>query len=326
MLSLRRLPSLALVATVLALPIVTPTHAQNYPAKPIRLVTDGSAGGGGDVLARVISAELTKSLTQQLIIDNRPGAGGTLAPPIALNAPADGYTLLQVTVSAAANVALRPNLPYDILKDFSAISQIASGPAVVVVHPAVPARSIRELIALARARPGEVNYSSAGIGSSTSLAAELFKHAAKVELLEIAYKGGSPALVGVMTGETAASFLPLGSALTSMKSGTLRALAVTTATRVAAIPDTPTVAEAGLPQYEFSNWYGWFARAGTPRQAIDTVHRAVQSVFKQPDVTQRLAGLGYLPVGSAPEDFAAYVRQNVDRFKSALRQPAASTN
>lgn len=316
---------LGLVATVLAVPVAGPAYGQNYPVKPLRLVTDGSAGGGGDVLARIITAELAKLLGQQVVIDNRPGAGGTLAPPIVLNASVDGYTLLQVTVSAAANVALRPNLPYDILKDFSAVSQIASGPAIVVVHPAVPAKSIRELVALARARPGEVNYSTAGIGSSTSLAAELFKHAAKIDLQEIAYKGGSPALVGVMTGEAVVSFLPLGSVLAPMKSGALRALAVTTATRIAAVPDIPTVAESGLPQYEFSNWYGWFARAGTPRPAIDTVHRAVLAVLKQPELVSRLAGLGYLPVGSTPEDFTAYVRQNVDRFRSALRQ-VASTN
>ena len=316
------LPALATAA--LALPAAT-AHAQDYPVKPVRLVTDGSAGGGGDVLARIITAELAKVLTQPVIVENRPGAGGTLAPPIALRAPADGYTLLQVTVSAAANLALRPDLSYDILKDFSAVSQIASGPAVVVVHPAVPAKSIRELIALARARPGEVNYASAGIGSSTFLGAELFKHAAKVDLMHVAYKGGSPALVGVMTGETAVMFSPLGSALPPMRSGALRALAVSTSTRVPAIPDVPTVAEAGVPRYEFSNWYGWFARAGTPRQSIDTVHRAVLSVFKQAEVTQRLAGLGYLPVGSTPADFAAYLRQDVERLGSALRQAAAST-
>lgn len=316
---------LALVAAALALAAGTPAHSQDYPVKPVRLVTDGSAGGGGDVLARIITVELAKILTQPIIVENRPGAGGTLAPPIVLRAPADGYTLLQVTVSAAANVALRPNLSYDILKDFSAVSQVASGPAVVVIHPAIPAKSIRELIALARARPGEVNYSSAGIGSSTFLGAELFKHAAKVDLLHVAYKGGNAALVGIMTGETAVGFLPLGSTLSPIRTGALRALAVSTSTRVSAVPDLPTVAEAGVPQYEFSNWYGWFARAGTPRQPIDTVHRALQSVLKQPDVAERLAGLGYLPVGSAPADFAAYVRQNVERLGSAIRQAGTFT-
>ena len=312
------------LTTVALLLVGLPADAQDYPVKPVRLVTDGSAGGGGDVLARIITAELARVLNQQIIVDNRPGAGGTLAPPIVLGAPADGHTLLQVTVSAAANVVLRPNLSYDIQQDFVAISQIASGPAVVVVHPAVPAKSIKALIALARARPGELNFASAGIGSSTSLAAELFKHAARVDLLEVAYKGGNPALVGVMTGEAAVSFSPLGSVLPPMRNGALRALAVSTVTRVPAIPDVPTVAEAGVPQYEFSNWYGWFARAGTPRQLVDTVHRAVLAVFKQPQVTQRLAGLGYLPVGSAPADFAAYVRQDVGRLENALRQAGAS--
>ena len=326
MATLGRASLLAVAAAVLALPAGTPANAQEYPVKPVRLVTDGSAGGGGDVLARIITVELAKVLSRPVIVENRPGAGGTLAPPIVLKAPADGYTLLQVTVSAAANVALRPNLSYDILKDFSAVSQIASGPAVVVVHPALPAKSIRELIALARARPGEVNYSSAGVGSSTFLGAELFKHAAKVDLLQVAYKGGNAALIGVMAGETAVAFMPLGSTLSPIRRGALRALAVSTSTRVPAVPDLPTVAEAGLPQYEFSNWYGWFARAGTARQPIDTVHRAVLSAFKQPDVTQRLAGLGYFPVGSAPADFAAYVRQDVERLGNALRQTGASTN
>lgn len=315
---------LALAAAVLAAQAGTSAHAQDYPVKPVRLVTDGSAGGGGDVLARIIIVELAKVLTQPVIVENRPGAGGTLAPPVVLRAPADGYTLLQVTVSAAANVALRPNLPYDILRDFSAVSQVASGPAVVVVHPAVPAKSIRELIALARVRPGEVHYSSAGIGSSAFLGAELFKHAAKVDLLQVAYKGGSAALVGVMTGESAVAFLPLGSTLSPIRRGALRALAVSTRTRVPAVPDVPTVAESGVPQYEFSNWYGWFARVGTPRQPIDTVHRAVQSVLKQPDVAQRLAGLGYLPVGSSPAEFATYVTQDVERLGSAIREAKAS--
>ncbi|MGH8639768.1 MAG: Bug family tripartite tricarboxylate transporter substrate binding protein [Burkholderiales bacterium] len=295
------------------------TSTQGYPTKAVRLVTDGSAGGGGDVLARIVVAELAKVLNQQVIVENRPGAGGTLAPPVIHRAPADGYTLLQVTVAAAANVTLRPNLPYDLLNDFSPVSQVASGPAVVVVHPSLPVRSIKELIALARARPGEVNYSSAGTGSSTFLGAELFKHAAGVNLVHVAYRGGAPALVGVVSGETAVMFSPLGSSLPLLNRGALRALAVTTSGRVPAIANVPTVAEAGVPNYEFSNWYGWFARAGTPEESINTIQRALVSVLGQPNVAQRLSDLGYLPVGSKREEFAAYVKENVDRLRAVLQ-------
>jgi tripartite-type tricarboxylate transporter receptor subunit TctC len=292
----------------------------NYPAKPVRLITDGSAGGGGDVLARIVTAELAKELGQSIVIENRPGAGGTLAPPVVLRAPADGYTALQVTISAAANVSLRENLPYDLLRDFSALSQIASGPAVVVVHPSLPAKSIKEFVALARKRPGDVNYSSAGVGSSTFLAAELFKLAAGVDLVQVIYRGGSPALVGVVTGETAVMFSPLGSSMPLIKQGALLPLAVTTSTRVPAMPQIPTVAEAGLPRYEFNNWYGWFVRASTPQAPISTIHRALWSVLQQAEVKSRLNALGYIPVGSKPEEFSRHVKSDVERLGEVIRR------
>lgn len=305
-----------------ALSLLPPANvlAQDYPTKAVRLVTDGSAGGGGDVLARIITVELSKLLGQSVVIENRPGAGGTLAPPIVLRAPADGYTVLQVTISAAANVSLRQNLPYDLIRDFSALSQVASGPAVVVVHPSLPVKSIKDFIALAKARPGDVNYSSAGLGSSTFLAAELFKHAAGINLVQVAYRGGSPALLGVMTGETAVMFSPLGSSLPFIKQGALVPLAVTTSMRVPAIPDIPTVAEAGLSRYEFNNWYGWFVRAATPQHPISTIHRALSSVLQQADVKARLNDLGYLPVGSKPEEFARHVKSDVERLSEVIQR------
>lgn len=294
--------------------------AQTYPTRTIRFVSPGSAGDGADVLARIVAGELGKIFNQQVIVENRAGASGNIAAEFVARAPADGYTLLQLNINHASNVSLYRNLSYDVVRDFAAVTQIASAPAVLVVHPSLPVRSVKDLIALAKAKPGAINYGSAGEGSSAYLGAETFKYLAGVNLLHVPYRGGGPALTGLITGETSVMFAPPGSSLPHIQQRRLRPLAVTTPARFPALPDYPTVAEAGLPGYEFSNWYGLVAPAMTPREAITTLHGAVVTALRQPEVNKRLTDLGYIPVGNKPEEFAAYIGSEVARLAKVIQQ------
>jgi tripartite-type tricarboxylate transporter receptor subunit TctC len=294
--------------------------AQSYPAKTVRLLVPFSAGSGSDTIGRIIAAGLTDIFGQQVIVDNRAGAAGNIGAEIAARAPADGYTLFEVNMGHAVNVSLYRNLPYDLVRDFAPVTQFASSPAVVVVHPSLPVKSIAELVKLAKARPGAINYSSGGAGTATFIAAELFKGQAGIDLLHVPYRAGGEALTAVVAGETSVYFAPLATALPQIRRGRLRALAATSAKRLSLLPEYPTVAETGYPGYESGNWYGIMVPAKTPQEPIATIRGAGIAVLNNPVVSKRLNDLGYVPVGDQPEEFAAHIKSEIDKLRKILRQ------
>jgi tripartite-type tricarboxylate transporter receptor subunit TctC len=293
--------------------------AQNYPSKVVRYVVPFTGGSGADTLARIVVAGMSPLLGQQIIVDNRGGAAGNIGTEIAARAPADGYTLLQASTPQAANMSIYKNIPYDLARDFSAITQLVLSPNMLVVHPSLPAKSLRELLALAKARPGAINYSSAGSGSSIYLAFEILKGMAAINIVHVPYRGGAEAVTAVVAGETSVSFLPLATALPQVRQGRLRALAVSTAKRVPSSPEYPTVAEAGVTGYEFSNWYGLLAPAKTPKENILVIHAAAVAALRNPDAVRRLDDLGYVVVGDTPEAYGAYVKSEIERLGKLIR-------
>ncbi len=294
--------------------------AQSYPAKTVRLLVPFSPGSGSDTIGRIIAAGLPDVFGQQVIGDNRGGAAGNIGAEIAARAAPDGYTLFEANMGHAVNVSLYRNLPYDLMRDFAPVTQFASSPAVVVVHPSLPVKTIAELVKLAKARPGAINYSSGGAGTPTFIAAELFKGQAGVDLLHVPYRAGGEALTAVIAGETSVYFAPLAPALPQIRQGRLRPLAVTSAKRLALLPGHPTVAETGYPGYESGNWYGIMVPARTPQETIATIRSAAISVLNNPVVSKRLNDLGYVPVGDRPEEFAAHIKSEIDKLGKILRQ------
>ena len=253
----------ACLALAAVLAGIAPAHAQ-YPTKPIRFILPFPPGGGTDTLARILGAKLSDGLSQQVILDNRPGAGANIGAEIAAKSPPDGYTLLMGNIAHTINMTLYRKLNYNFIKDFAAVSLLASAPNIVVVHPSVPAKSVKELVALARARPGELDYASSGSGSSAHLAAVLLLELTKTKMNHVPYKDGGPAVVALVSGEVSVGFATTPSVINHVKSGKLRALAVTGAKRSPAAPELPTVSEAGIPGYEMSGWYGMLVPTGTP--------------------------------------------------------------
>jgi len=294
--------------------------AQTYPAKPIRYITSGSAGSSADTIGRLMAGGLMQNLGQPVIVDARPGAGANLGAEIAAKAAADGYTLYQPTISQALNASLYRNLAYNLMRDFIPITQIATDPAVVVVHPSLPVKSINELIKLAKASPGNINYASAGTGTFTFLAGELFKAQAGVNLVHVPYRGGGPALNAVIAGEVSVYFAPVAASLPQIRQGRLRALAVGTIARVPLVPDLPTVAEAGLPGYESGNWYGLAAPAKTPKKTVATIYGAAAAALNNAALRQRINNLGYVVVGSTPEEFAFFMKSQVEKLAKVVRE------
>jgi tripartite-type tricarboxylate transporter receptor subunit TctC len=292
--------------------------AQVYPAKPVRLVVPGQSGSG-ELLGRLIAAGLTESFGQQVFVDARPGANGIIAADNVAKAPPDGYTLFLVNIAQAANVSLYGKLAFDLVRDFSAVTQLTSSPHVAAVHPSLPVKSISELVKLAKANPGAINYSFAGTGSSTFLAAELFKRHAGVNVVHVPYKGGGAALTSIMAGETSVHFPPVASSLPYIRQGRMRALAMTSAKRLPFLSELPTIAESGYPGYEFVNWYGLLAPARTPKETITTIRVAAVTVLNRPDVSKRLIDLSYIAIGDQPEEFAAYVRSEVEKLAKLVR-------
>ena len=307
------------LAVAIAGAAALPAGAQNWPAKPIRIVVGTSAGGGGDVIARVVAGGLTTVLGQQVSVDDRPGAASNIAAEIVAKAPPDGYTLFEVSITHAVNVSLYRNLPFDLMRDFAAVTQLANSPQVLVVHPSLPVKSTDELVRLAKSRPGAINYSSAGAGTSTFLAAELFKARAGVNLVHVPYRGGGAALTAVIAGETPVYFAPVASSLPQIRAGKLRALALTSAQRMSLLPRLPTVAEAGYPGYECGNWYGLMVPVKTPNETQATLHRAALAALNHPEVNQRLVDLGYIVVGDQPAEFAAYIRSEVEKLAKIVK-------
>ena len=297
---------------------------QAYPAKPIRLIVPQPPGGGNDTIARMIGLKLTVALKQQIAVDNRAGAGGLIGAEIAAKAVPDGYTLLLGNVAALAIIPnVQKKVPYDPLRDFAPISLIASAPLLVVVHPALPVTSIKQLIALAKAKPGQLNYASNGVGSSTHLATEMFKMMTKTSFVHVPYKGLGPATTDLLSGQVQLMFSSAVAMMPHAKSGRLRAIAMTGANRSAAIPQIPTVAEAGVPDYESGSWYGILAPAGTPRAIIDLLSQEIAAAVRSPDITDRLVAEAVIPVGSSPAEFASYIQREFARIGQVIRSSGA---
>jgi tripartite-type tricarboxylate transporter receptor subunit TctC len=309
--------ALLLTTAVAAAP--NPAAAQTYPDHPVTLVVPYPAGGGNDVLARIVAENMSKSLKQQIVVENRGGAGGTIATrQVAKSAP-DGYTLLIATSSLAINPSLYPNVGYDPRKDFAPIGLIASSANVVLVHPAVPAHSVPELIALAKRQPGKLDFASTGVGSSVHLAAELFASMARIKLNHVPYRGSGPALTDLLGGHVGIMFGTLPPSVGLVRDGKLRALAVTGPKRSGVFPDLPTVAEAGLPGYEAVLHYGLVTSAGTPRPIVDTLNTALRAALADQAVRDALAKQGAEPLPSTPAEYAADIDHEEIKWSKIVR-------
>lgn len=294
-------------------------HAADYPVRSIRYIVPQGAGGSSDTLARLVTQKLSESLGQQVVVDNRLGATGTIGTEIAARAAPDGYTLLQVATSLATNPALAVKMPFDPVRDFAPISLLSQSPNLWIVHPSLPVKTMRELIALAKTRPGEINYSSSGTGSSQHLAGELLKALAHVDIVHIPYKGSPPALIDLLGGRVVLMCSTIAPAMPLVKSGKLRALAVTSLKRSAAAPEIPAVAESGLPGYEATAWQGVLAPAGTPREIIIKLNSEFVRIINQPELRKQLAEQGYEPAGNSPEQFAEYVQTEIAKWTRVIR-------
>jgi tripartite-type tricarboxylate transporter receptor subunit TctC len=304
-----------------ALACMSTAAAQTYPSKPIRFIVPFPPGGGNDTMARAFGQKMSEGFAQPIVIDNRPGAGGNIGAETAARALPDGYTVFLGGVgSHGINPNLQLKLPYDPLKDFAPISLIASAPLVIVVPPSLPIKSVSDLVQLAKARPGELNYASSGTGTIAHLSAELLNSMAKIKLEHVPYKGTGPALTDLLAGRVQVMFNSAVSILPQVRSGKLRALAMTAAKRSAAMPDLPTVAESGVPGYEAASWYGVLAPAGTPRPIMEKLNSEIVRIARTPEVRERLAADGADPVGSSPEEFAAYIKLELARWARVIDQ------
>ncbi len=293
--------------------------AQDYPSKPIRFVLPFPPGGGTDTLARIVGQKLAQDFGQTIVMDNRPGAGANIGAEIAAHSAPDGYTILMGNIAHAVNVTLYSKPGYDLVKDFAPITLLAAAPNILVVHPSIAAKSVKELIALAKAKPGQLNYASSGSGSSAHLAGELFKNLAGVDLVHIPYKGGGPAVISLVAGEAAIGFATMPSVLPQVKAGKLRALAVTTAKRSPAVPDLPTIAEAGVPGYEANTWYGVLAPGKTPKSIIALLHDKFVKLMQSADIRERVAVHGYEPETNTPQEFAAYIKSEIAKWGKVVK-------
>lgn len=300
--------------------------AQGYPVKPVRYMVPFSAGSGSDTIGRIVAAGLTQAFGQQVIVENRAGAAGNIGAELAARAPADGYTLFQVNMGHAGNASLYRNLAYDLVRDFAPVTQLATSPSVVVVHPSLPVKSLAELVKLAKARPGAVHFGSGGIGTPTFVAGELFKSMAAVDLLHVPYKSGGEAITGIVTGEVPLYFAPLATALPQVRQGRLRALAVTTLKRLPQLPEHPTVAESGYPEYETGNWYGLMVPVKTPKETIAAIRNAALVALNNPDVSRRMTDLGYVIIGNQPEEFGAHIRSQIEQLANLFRKLRVPVN
>jgi len=298
--------------------------AQAYPVKSIRLVVPFPPASGADILARAVGTKLTGRWGQQVLVDSRPGASGVIAAEIVVKAPADGYTLMLGTSSShAINVSLRQKLPYDPLRDFSPVSLVARVPMLVMAHPSLPVKNAKELIAFARARPGQLNFGTAGNGTTAHLAGELFKSMARVDIVHVPYRGSPQALLDAVSGQVSLAIAPTLTGLPQVNAGRLRALAVTTPRPSSIAPDVPTLAESGLPGYEATLWYGLFAPAGTSREIVGRLSGEVVAILGLADVRESLQQQGAEPAGNSPEEFAAFVKSEIAKWAEVVKTSGA---
>jgi tripartite-type tricarboxylate transporter receptor subunit TctC len=307
-------------------PSVARAQQPSFPNKPIRMIVPFSPGSQTDILARWIGEKMTEKWAQQVVVDNRPSAGGTIASQYVLAANPDGHTLMMVSTGHAGNATLYSKLPYDTIKDFSGISRVASVPNLLVVSPALGVKSVKELIALAKSKPGQLNFSSAGIGSGTQINGEMFKLAAGINATHVPYKGAPEALNEAMAGRVEFNFSPILVAAGQVKAGKVLALAVSTASRSPMFPDVPTVAEAGIPGFEYDQWYGLLASARTPRPLITVLNQEVVRILNLPDMKERLLTQGATPASTTPQEFDAFIRSEVKRFAQVLIAAGARIN
>ena len=297
--------------------------AQPYPSGPVRVVVPFPAGGGVDTTGRLIGQRLADALGKPFVIDNRPGANGMIGSEIVAKSPKDGYTLMVNGANFVTTPSLYSKVTYDPIKDYDPVSLLSVAPNVLVVHPSLPAKSVKELIALAKARPGQVNFAGSGSGSTPHLAAELFNTLANVKMVHVPYRGTGPAIVGLMSGEASVMFMPTTNAVQLVKADKLRGLAVTSSTRLSVLPQLPTVAESGLKGYESSQWYGMLAPAGTPAEILNVLNAHLVKIMQAPDMKQRMTDSGNVAVGSTREAFATHLKTEFDKWAKVIRQSGA---
>jgi len=297
--------------------IAFPVFAQNYPAQPIRVVVGFQAGGGVDMSARAVGKYLTESLGQSIIVDNKPGAAGNIGANFVAKAAADGYTLL-MSNSTIAIPSLFASLPFDVSKDFDPISLVAIGPSVLAVHPSLPVNSVKELIALAKASPKQLIYGSGGIGNITHLEMELFNAMVGTKMVHVPYKGSAPSVIGLLGGEVQMIFTSIPAALSQIRAGKIKAIGVSILHRSSALPNVPTIDEAGLPGYDAASWYGLFAPAGTPKNVLGMLGREVVKIMSVPDIKERFASDGFEPVGSGPAEFSKFLHTELVKWAKAV--------
>lgn len=291
----------------------------DYPSRPVRIVVPSSPGGGTDILTRLLTPRFSERLGQQVVVDNRPGAGSIIGNEIVAKAPPDGYTLLMGISTLAILPSMHKKLSYDALRDLAPITQAISAPNILVVHPSLPVKSVKELIAFAHKRPGELNFASAGLGSNPHLSMELFLSMARIKMVHIAYKGLGPAVVDLLAGHVVVATATMLTGLPHVRSGRLRGLGVTGASRSSVLPDLPTVAEAGLPGYEVAQWYGLFAPARTPGEIIAKLHAATAGVLQTPAIREKFAADGADAVGNTPDEFARLLRSETGKWAKVVR-------
>jgi tripartite-type tricarboxylate transporter receptor subunit TctC len=291
----------------------------DYPSRAVRIIVPSSPGGGTDILTRLLTPQLSERLKQTVVVDNRPGAGSIIGNDVVAKSAPDGYTLLMGISTVAILPSIHKKLPYDAMRDLAPITQAISAPNILVVHPSLPVKTVKELIAFAQKRPGEINYASAGPGTNPHLSMELFLSMTKIKMVHIPYKGLGPAMVDLVAGQVVAATSTMLAGLPHVRSGRLRALALTGARRNSVLPDLPTVAEAGVPGYEAVQWYGLFAPAKTPKEIIGKLHGAMAGVLHSPEVKKKFVGDGAEPVGSTPEEFARFLRSETDKWGKVVQ-------
>ena len=318
MLSHRFARSVAMVVTALA--IVPGAPAQDYPARPVRMIVPFAAGGGSDISARTMSDALGQALGTTIVVDNRPGAGSVLGTDLATKAAPDGYTLLLGNISMAFNAALYKKLPYNALRDLAPVSLATEQPNIIVTHPSLPAKSLQEFVALARTQPGKLTYASAGLGSGTHLAMEMLMMSQKISLVHVPYKGTGPAITALLGNETSAFMSTFASALPHVRSNRLRALAVTTKKRAPPLPEVPTVAESGVPGFEYATWYGVLAPAATPKPIVNKLNKTIVAVLSTPDMQDRYARQGVDAIPSTAAEFSKLFKSETDKWARVVRE------
>ena len=293
--------------------------AQSYPTRAIKLVVPSSPGGGTDIVARILGQKLSEQLGQQFVVENRAGAGTVIGNDAVAKSAPDGYTLLMGLSTLAINPSMYAKLPYDALRDFAPISQSVSACNILILHPSVPAKTVVELIALARAKPGSLTFGSAGMGTNPHLSGELFKSLARIDMVHVPFKGSGQSIISQLAGEIAANFPSVPTAMPYIKAGRLRGIGVTTLRRVEVLPDVPSIAEAGLPGYEATQWFGLLAPAGTPRPIIDRLYQESSRALRSADMKERMTAEGLEVVGSTPEEFASYIRSETEKWTQVIK-------